>query len=159
MAAQSGRSPPKRERGAGQGAPLEIIGNGSTEEFNKSIRLKQRRQSPRQVRDARFPRTSPRCAMIFASDWRAHERNTHEGFVSLTLPSGLVIHGCSLHVKNRQEWVALRGKAQLDRDGQLRKDPNGKQPVVDIPDRHTRDRFQRAAIAAVHQLISRGDQS
>jgi hypothetical protein len=96
--------------------------------------------------------------MITASDWRPMERNTLRGFVTLTLqPSGLVLNDCALHQKEGREWIGLPGKPQIDRDGQSRKDPTtGRMlytPVVEIPDRDARERFQQAALAAVHELI------
>jgi hypothetical protein len=85
-------------------------------------------------------------------------RNTLKGFVTLTLePSGLVLHDCALHRREEREWVGLPGKPQIDRDGQPRKDPTtGKllyTPMVEIPDKAARERFQTAALAAVRQLL------
>jgi hypothetical protein len=99
--------------------------------------------------------------MIRASDWRPFLRNTLVGFVKLTLePSGLVLNECALHRKDDREWIGLPGKPQIDRDGQPRKDPaTGKllySPVVEIPDKQARDRFQRAAIGAVRVLLGDG---
>jgi hypothetical protein len=95
--------------------------------------------------------------MIRASDWRAFERNTLRGFITLTLPSGMVIKECTVHHKDGREWIGLPGRPQLDRDGTPRKDPNtGKllySNVIEIPDREARERFQAAALAAVHELL------
>jgi hypothetical protein len=79
---------------------------------------------------------SEEAAMI-ASDWRPLERNTLRGFVTLHMPSGLVLRGCTLHRDAvGKEWVGLPGKPQIDREGQHRKDPTtGKLaylPVVEI---------------------------
>jgi hypothetical protein len=67
------------------------------------------------------------------------------------------LHGCSYHVQDDRSWIALPGKPQLDRDGQHRKDPaTGKglwTPVVEIPDKSTRARFQAMAVTAVHAMI------
>jgi hypothetical protein len=96
--------------------------------------------------------------VIRASDWRLMQRNSLQGFVSLTLePIGIVLHDYTVHRKDNREWIGLPGKPQIDRDGQPRKDPTtGKQlytPVVEIPDKAARERFQQAALAAVHQLL------
>ena len=37
---------------------------------------------------------------ILVWDWKAYQKNTLRGFLSLTLPSGLVIHNCTLHQKD-----------------------------------------------------------
>ena len=97
--------------------------------------------------------------MIRASDWRSMERNTLRGFVTLYLePSGLVLNDCTLHrMPDGRQWIGLPAKPQLDRDGQHRKDPaTGKPlyvPVVEIQGKEARERFQAAALAAVHQLL------
>src|ERR1700730_15382325 len=97
--------------------------------------------------------------MIRASNWRPMPRNSLQGFVSLQLePSGIVLHDCTFHqLPNGREWIGLPGKPQVDRDGQARKDSNtGKalyQPVVEIPEKAARERFQTAALAAVRALL------
>jgi hypothetical protein len=100
--------------------------------------------------------------MIRASDWRPMPRNTLRGFVTLTLePSGLRLHDCALHRNGDREWIGLPGKPQINRDGQQRKDPTtGKAlytPLVEVPDKDARERFQRAALAAVHELLDGGE--
>jgi hypothetical protein len=97
------------------------------------------------------------AACVLASDWRPIERNTLKGFFTLELPSGLVIKECSFHHKDGREWVGLPGKPQLDRDGTPRRDAaTGKllyTNVIEIPDRAARDKYQAAALAAVHAML------
>lgn len=100
--------------------------------------------------------------MIRAENWKPMQRNTLQGFCKLTLePSGLVLNDCTFHRHlDGREWVGLPGKPQIERDGQPRKDPNtGKTlyaPVVEIIGKEARERFQAAALAAVHALIDGG---
>jgi hypothetical protein len=97
--------------------------------------------------------------MIRASDWLPMERNSLRGFVKLHLePSGLVLNDCTYHRRpDGAEWIGLPGKPQLDREGQHRKDPTtGKAlytPVVEVGGKEARERFQRAALAAVQALV------
>jgi hypothetical protein len=96
--------------------------------------------------------------MIHASNWRPLKRNSLRGFLSLTLePSGIVLHDCALHRKGDREWIGLPGKPQMDRDGQQRKDPTTGEalytPIVEIPDKDARQRFQNAALDAVRELL------
>jgi hypothetical protein len=101
----------------------------------------------------------PRSAQpaIVATDWRSVERNTLKGFFTLLLPSGLVLRDCSLHESGVKRWIGLPGRPQIDQHGRHRIDPaTGKQLyllIVEIPDRHQRERFQRAALAAVDRLL------
>lgn len=96
--------------------------------------------------------------MIRATDWRPLERNTLQGFVTLELPSGLVLRECAFHrAASGAEWIGLPGRPQLDRGGRQRKDPStGKAlyvPVVEITGKDARERFQAAALKAVHALL------
>jgi hypothetical protein len=97
--------------------------------------------------------------MIAASDWRPLERNTLRGFVTLTLdPIGIVIRECTLHrVADGREWIGLPARRQTNKDGSPRIDPNTNKPawtpLVEIPNKEARARFQKAALAAVHALV------
>jgi hypothetical protein len=102
----------------------------------------------------------PRAAAIVATDWRAAEnRGSVCGFVTLRLPSGLVLRDCTFHQQDERQWIGLPGKPQIDAEGRHRIDPTtGKRlylPIVEIPDRGQRERFQRAALA-VDRLLEKG---
>jgi hypothetical protein len=99
--------------------------------------------------------------VITASEWREVVKNTLRGFCVLTLsPSGLVLRDCTLHERDGKRWVSLPSKPQIDSEGRQRKDPaTGKPlwtPVVEIPGRAERERFQAAALAAIDVLLDRG---
>lgn len=88
-------------------------------------------------------------------------RNTLRGFVDLALsPSGLVLRECSLHEKDGKRWIGLPSKPQIDSEGRHRKDATTGRPlyspVVEIAGKEERERFQRAALAAVDKLLGRG---
>jgi hypothetical protein len=97
--------------------------------------------------------------MIRASDWRAMQRNTLQGFCTLHLePSGLVLRDCSFYrTTDGREWVGLPARPQIDREGNYRQAPNMGKPayiaIVEIPDKKRRERFQTAAVAAVYALF------
>ena len=100
-----------------------------------------------------------RGGAVRASDWRPLERNTLRGFVTLELPSGLILHECTLHrAATGAEWIGLPGNPQIDREGKQRKDPaTGKAlytPIVELKGKEQRERFQAAALAAVHELLA-----
>jgi DNA-binding cell septation regulator SpoVG len=77
------------------------------------------------------------------------------GFLSIELPSGLIINDAKLMVgPNGRLWIALPSERQVDGDGNRRLDANGKQiwsPVVDFRDRAARDRFQDQVLAALRR--------
>ena len=85
-------------------------------------------------------------------------RKTLVAFADLQLePSGLLIRDCTFHRHaDGREWVGLPARPQLE-NGVHRKDPaTGKGlyvPTVEIGGRDARERFQTAALAAVHALL------
>ena len=99
------------------------------------------------------PRPFPKP--MVATDWREIKRHSLRGFFTLKLASGIVLRGCSLHEQRGKRWIALPGAPQIDDNIRRRTDQAGKKlyvPVVEIPDREQRDRFQRLALAAVDRL-------
>jgi hypothetical protein len=101
----------------------------------------------------------PRAAAIVATDWRAPEnRGSVRGFVTLWLPSGLVLRDCTFHQQGERRWIGLPGKPQIDAAGRHRVDPTtGKRlylPVVEIPDWRVRARFQEEALLAIARLLA-----
>ena len=98
--------------------------------------------------------------MITASDWREVAKNSLQGFCVLTLsPSGIVLRDCALHERDGKRWISLPSKPQIDSEGRQRKDATtGKAlwtPVVEIAGKVERERFQRAALAAIDALRGR----
>lgn len=94
-----------------------------------------------------------------ASNFRPLQKNTLQGFFDLTLQSGMCIKECSWHKSTDKEWIGLPGKPQLDRDGNVRRDPNGKiiyTATVTIDDRATRERFMAQALQAVYAIADHG---
>jgi hypothetical protein len=101
----------------------------------------------------------PRAAPIVATDWRAAEnRSSVRGFVTLRLPSGLVLRDCTFHQQGERRWIGLPGKPQIDAEGRHRIAPTtGKRlylPVIEIPDWRARARFQEEALLAIARLLA-----
>lgn len=55
--------------------------------------------------------------MILISDWKPFVKNTLRGFFTVTLPSGLIIHKCSLHEKSGVRWIGLPAEKFTKKDG------------------------------------------
>jgi hypothetical protein len=79
--------------------------------------------------------------------------NTLYGFATVVIPElHLKIIDLTVHQKNASRWIGLPGKAQINREGQLRKDDRGKtlySPTIEFTDRDTRDAFAAKVIAAL----------
>jgi hypothetical protein len=148
-AARGGAGPPGARGGgpvAGPGTPLsEVAGNNTA----KLIRL------------AGGPQVLGRP--MIASGWRACERGALRGFVDLQMPSGLLLHGCTLMQLGERRWIGLPARPQLHRDGSPVVDPKTHKPAwaptVEIRDRAVRVRFQQAALAAIDRLLAEGGAS
>jgi len=80
---------------------------------------------------------------ILVSNWKDYPKNTLRGFLSLTLPSGLVIHNCCLHEKGGARWIGLPSQRYNKPDGSV-----AYTPVVEFASMDARQRFQRAALEA-----------
>jgi DNA-binding cell septation regulator SpoVG len=87
---------------------------------------------------------------ISVSNWKAHEKRTLRGFLTLTLPSGLVIHNCMLHEKDGKRWIALPSRQYKNAEGSPTYTP-----LIEFATKDARQRFQEAALKAV-ELFSEG---
>jgi hypothetical protein len=79
--------------------------------------------------------------------------NTLYGFCTIVIPElHLKITDLTVHKKNDSRWVGLPGKAQIDRDGNVRRNERGKvayTPVIEFTDKQTRDAFSARVIASL----------
>jgi hypothetical protein len=99
------------------------------------------------------PPSKPLTVVI--SEWRSIDRNTLLGAFTLTLPSGMVIDGCMAHRKGDQEWIALPGSPQIDRDGNLRRNEGGKpayKTLIKFTSKQIYDRFQEPVLKELRRL-------
>jgi hypothetical protein len=97
----------------------------------------------------RLPVSVP--ARFEVSEWRAFEKNTLRGFLSITTPSGLVINGVSLHEKGGKRWLSMPAKPWKKADG-----VTTWTPVVEFSTRSAHDRFQSEALRAVDAYLKGG---
>jgi hypothetical protein len=80
-------------------------------------------------------------------EWKPYAKNTLVGFVSLELPSGLIIHGCTVHEKNGSRWIGLPAK-QYTKDG-----TQTWAPLVEFASKEVREKFQALALAAIDAYL------
>ena len=85
-------------------------------------------------------------------EFKRYSKNTLVAFLVLEMPSGLIIHGCSLHQKNDSRWVGMPAKEYL----------NGGEktfaPIIEFADKETRQAFQELALAAIDEYLQRGSE-
>ena len=87
-----------------------------------------------------------------ATNWKPLRKGALVGFVSVSMPSGLVIHEISVLETNGRFWASPPSKPMIDRHGVAMIDDNGKRrfaPIIEFADRDTRARWSDAVIAAL----------
>ena len=111
--------------------------------------------SQHNTRPAPVQTPSKRTVAVLA--WKALERNTLRGFVTVVVKElQLVIHDVAIHERDGKRWVQPPGKPQLDRDRNTIKNEAGKvqyTPVVEFGSRKVADAFSARVLEAldVHQ--------
>ena len=76
-------------------------------------------------------------------EWKPFEKNTLRGFLSIELPSGMILHGLTVHQKDDSRWVGLPAK-EYTKDGE-----RSWIPQVEFASKAARERFQACVLAAV----------
>jgi hypothetical protein len=89
---------------------------------------------------------------IVVSDWKPLRRGTLRGFVTATLPSGLIMHEISVFVSNGRAWAMPPSKPMIDRNGCVMLDDAGKKrysPLFEFASPEIRHRWSEAVVAAL----------
>ncbi len=89
---------------------------------------------------------------VTVSNWKAYLKNTLQGFLSGSLPSGLIIHNCTLHQKGGALWIGLPSRAYTTEDG-----ATGYAPVIQFATHEHRQQFQAGALAALDVIFAGGE--
>lgn len=90
-----------------------------------------------------------------ASNFKAYQKGTLEGFFELALDSGLVIRGMTYHTKDGKRWTMFPSKP-YESDGETKY-----QSILYIPDDARWKKFQQMALAALDKFFAsnRNDES
>ena len=91
-------------------------------------------------------------ATITISDWKPRRSGALRGFVTVTLPSGMILHEICVLETSGKAWCAPPSKPMLGRDGAHMLDANGKKQysqIIEFTTKEIRDRFSAAVIAAL----------
>ena len=81
-------------------------------------------------------------------EFKAYQKNTLQGFLTIETPSGLVINGITLHEKSDSRWVSMPAKEYL-KDGE-----KTWAPIIEFSSKAAREKFQAAALVAVARHLS-----
>ena len=86
------------------------------------------------------------------SDFKAMDRGTLRGFVSVRIPAmRLTIRDCTVNETNGRRWIGLPGKAQIDANRELVKRDGKVQytPTCSFDSKEVGDAFSAAVLAAL----------
>ena len=86
-------------------------------------------------------------------NWKPYTKNTLQAFLSLSLPSGLTLHGCTYHQQNDSRWIGLPSNKFTKADRSV-----GYTPIVEFSSDDAHRRFQEQAIAAVDRYLGASDE-
>lgn len=89
---------------------------------------------------------------ISISDFKPMSAGALRGFADVRLPSGLILHRCSIFAKDDKAWAAPPSKQVIGRDGTVQKSADGRtryEPTVSFADRATQERWSTGVIDAL----------
>jgi DNA-binding cell septation regulator SpoVG len=87
--------------------------------------------------------------MITISNARMVTKGSLLGFFDVTLDSGLKLNGCQLFEKDGRRFIGLPSKEWVKSDGS-----KSYVPIVEIPDRDARQKFQAAVLPLAERALS-----
>jgi hypothetical protein len=70
------------------------------------------------------------------------------GFFDITLPSRMKLNGCTLLEKDGKRWIGLPSREWTKPDGS-----KSYAPIVEIPDREARDKFNAAVLPLAERAL------
>jgi DNA-binding cell septation regulator SpoVG len=85
---------------------------------------------------------------ITVCNWKPLDHGSLRGFLTLTLPSGLVIHNCQLIEAGGRRWVGLPSRRFLQADGKVHYEP-----IIEFTTRKAHRNFERTALEAVERFL------
>jgi DNA-binding cell septation regulator SpoVG len=92
---------------------------------------------------------------ITIADWKPLSKGALRGFVSVTLPSGLVLREVSILVTDGRPWASPPSKPLLDRDGRAMTGDDGRRrysQIVEFTAMDIRDRWSDSVIEALRTV-------
>lgn len=89
---------------------------------------------------------------ISVTDWKPMTRGTLRGFVTVSMPSGLILREVSIGQSHGRAWAMPPSKPMIDRNGCVMLDDAGKKrysPLFEFASAEIRHRWSEAVVAAL----------
>jgi hypothetical protein len=90
---------------------------------------------------------------VIVTEFKPINAGAMRGFVDVHLPSGMILHRCSVFAKGDKVWAAPPSKQMIGRDGTVQRTADGKtryEPTVSFADRATQEKWSAAVIEALN---------
>ena len=89
---------------------------------------------------------------ITVSNWKPlMTSGSLQGFLTVTLPSGLIIHNCQLLETNGRRWIGLPARRFQCADGSIHY-----QPLVEFTTKRALQNFREAVLRAIERHLGLG---
>jgi hypothetical protein len=91
-------------------------------------------------------------AAFHVTNFRAIQAGALVGFADVALPSGMILHRCSIFAKDDRAWASPPSKPIIGRDGTAQRTSDAKvryEPTVSFTDRWTAERWSTAVVEAL----------
>src|SRR5215470_2076349 len=85
---------------------------------------------------------------ITISDWKPLTNRSLKGFLTVTLPSGLIIHNCQLLEAAGKRWIGLPSRRFRLADGSIKY-----QPLVEFTTKRAFRSFGQSVLRAIEQHL------
>jgi DNA-binding cell septation regulator SpoVG len=85
---------------------------------------------------------------ITVSNWKPLTSGSLRGFLTVTLPSGLIIHNCQLLEAGGKRWIGLPARRFYLADGSIRY-----QPLVEFTTKRALHNFREAVLRAIEKHL------
>jgi DNA-binding cell septation regulator SpoVG len=90
---------------------------------------------------------SPNPAVVIRA-WRLHKKNTLQGFLTVALPSGMILHDLTLHQRDEKQWIGMPAREWANDQGEKQYSR-----IVEFVDRAAADRFQVVVLEALNKYL------
>ena len=91
-------------------------------------------------------------ADISVPEWKPLRKGSLLGFVTVSFPSGMIVHEISILQSNGRGWASPPSKPMVDRNECVMTDDAGKRrysAIIEFASKDTRERWSDAVIAAL----------
>src|SRR5215510_4118839 len=86
---------------------------------------------------------------ITISNWKPLQNGSLRGFLTVTLPSGLIIHNCQLLEASRKRWIGLPARRFRLADGSVKYEP-----LIEFTTKKALQGFRERALKALDQHLA-----